>query len=138
MIISNIESPIHIDELVRRCSQIWKYRIPDSRIMERVLQAKRYAINKKMLTQKGMFLWLPEMDTPPIRNRSAQGAPKNIEMIAPEEIVLLTQKVKEINVGIEKEELIKEVAYHLGIERVTIEVSEYIQKCLPEKPDVKD
>ena len=130
VLVVRAEGPIHIEELTKRCSQIWGFGRTGSRIRKFVDGATRIAISKNEIFARGDFLWPAGMENPPIRNRSKEGAPKRIDLVPPEEIRCLAEKIKQIHIGIGNEDLARQVAAQLGIARVSAETSAYIQKHL--------
>jgi hypothetical protein len=117
----NCEGPIHVDEIVRRCSQLWGFQRAGSRIREVVERGISLALARASIRRKGQFIWPLGMNEPPIRNRAVKGAPKKADLIPPEEIALLAAEIKRIHVGISTEDMVHAVARSLGIARVSEE-----------------
>lgn len=128
--IARYEGPMHIHELARRCSQLWGFRRTGTRIRSLVESGVIIAMDDNLITMRGDFIWPIGMDEPPVRNRSEPGTPKKITLIPPEEIALSASRIMAIHVGIDRDELIRQVARHLGIGRVSDETHDYISRYL--------
>lgn len=70
------------------------------------------------------------MDKPMIRCRDSADVNKNIEYIAPEEIMEAAMLVLEREYSIPKDSLVEQTANLLGIQRVTEDISKYIWKAI--------
>jgi hypothetical protein len=76
----------------------------------------------------GEILWLPDMLTSPVRDRSELPAPaKNLDLIAPEEIAAATLQVVTESYGIDLSEIPGAVVRLLGFSRLTEESREQVE-----------
>jgi very-short-patch-repair endonuclease len=114
------ESPIHKTELIRRITEGAGLKRSGSRIQAAVQSAIKQAVRERKLTQKGDFIWLPDMTVPPVRDRSdLEATAKKFEFVAPEEIRLALLKAVESGFSLSDEDAVSSAARLLGFQRVT-------------------
>jgi very-short-patch-repair endonuclease/DNA polymerase III delta prime subunit len=114
------ESPIHKIELIRRVTEGAGLKRSGSRIQAAIQSAIIQGVSERKLTQKGDFIWAPDMTVPPLRDRSELDATeKKFEFVAPEEIRLALYKAIEIGFSLSEEEAVSNAARLLGFHRVT-------------------
>ncbi|MBN1687981.1 MAG: DUF3320 domain-containing protein, partial [Candidatus Omnitrophica bacterium] len=80
-----IESPIHIEELVRRIRSLWGLKRSGQRIQEAINRAVDFGDRKGAFQRKGNFIWEAGNAVPKVRLRKDDPLP-DIEYIADEEI----------------------------------------------------
>ena len=124
----NCEGPIHVDEIVKRCSQLWGFQRSGRRIREIVERGISLALESSSIKRKGQFMWPSGMREPLVRNRAVDGAPKKVDLIPPEEIQVASADVRKMHVGISDDDLIQEVARRLGFGRVSEDIRSYIAR----------
>ena len=120
--------------LARACARPWK--LADaasvSRIGPRLRQTLETAISNAVETgrvrQQKQFLWAPDMLQPTLQDRSQLPVgSKNIQLIAPEEIMLAIQKVVADAFGMSPEEVPATVAKLLGFGRLNEDIREQVE-----------
>jgi len=100
--IVKVESPVHQDEVMRRIAEAAGVQRVGSRIASALESAISVAQRAKVIRKKGDFLWVPDMQLPPVRDRSEMGtASRKIELIAPEEIAAAIHQVVDASYGID-------------------------------------
>ncbi|MDP9411945.1 MAG: DUF3320 domain-containing protein, partial [Actinomycetota bacterium] len=116
-----IESPVHLDDIVRRIAEAGGVSRAGRRIREHVEAGCRRALKQERARRAGDFFWLPEMEEAPIRDRSdLPDSSKKPERIAPEEIEKAVKKVVSESFGMRKEDVPPSVLkLLLGFRRTT-------------------
>ncbi len=127
----DFEGPIHREETARRVVRFWGITSVKHRIREIMKTAENYCIRNKMVVTKGRFLWPIEISKIPLRTRGDDLA-KDINLIAPEEIIeaiklVLLKEFSVVRVG-----LINQAARVLGFSRVTENTHNIINKIMKE------
>ena len=130
-----IESPVHLDEVTRRITEASEITRAGTRIKYTMTQAARYAEQAGLIVLKNDFLWQPDMQIAPVRDRSKlAAASKKISLVAPEEIYEAIRQSVEGSVAITEEDLIPLVAKRLGFNRMTDELrlalSDAVGQCI--------
>jgi very-short-patch-repair endonuclease/DNA polymerase III delta prime subunit len=114
------ESPIDKTELIRRITEGAGLKRSGSRIQAAVQSAINQGVRVRKLTQKGDFIWHPDMTVPPVRDRSdLEAAAKKFEFVAPEEIRIALHKAVESGFSLSEEDAVSSAARLLGFQRVT-------------------
>lgn len=120
----NVESPVHMSEVMRRVANAAGIARVGSRINQAFQAAFRSAIREGIVRQSGDFLWLKGMTAPPLRDRSdLPAAVKKLELIAPEEIELAIERVVRESYGMTEDQVPQTACGLLGFGRVTEEMS---------------
>jgi hypothetical protein len=102
-----------------------------SRIRYTLTQALDQAQDEKKVLIKGDFIWLPEMETAIVRNRSKlPAAYRKLNLIAPEEIQAAITQVVGGAIAISEQEAIPLVAKLLGFSRVTDEMRQQLSEAI--------
>ncbi len=115
-----VESPVHFEEVAERITEALGTARIGPRIRKTLEGAARLCRSQGVVKIEGDFLWRPEMETPPVRDRCALPADRRrIERIAREEIREAARMVVEASVGIAAEHLPVEVSRLLGWARIT-------------------
>ena len=114
------ESPVHIEELIRRIREAGGYARAGSKIRSDIMAALRAVERAGKVIWDGEFVWIKPQKTPVPRNRSNLPPQyKKIEYIHPEELRQGILYVVKNSYGIEATELVKEVIRMFGFERTT-------------------
>ncbi len=116
-----IESPVHLDDIVRRIAEAGGVSRAGRRIRENVEAGCRRTLKQGRARRSGDFFWLPEMEEAPMRDRSdLPDSSKKPERIAPEEIGKAVEKVVSESFGMRKEDIPPSVLkLLLGFKRTT-------------------
>lgn len=109
-----VEGPISTETAKRRVAEAWQTRI-GSRISSHLDDAIRLAEQQKKLVIKKSFLWPVGMSKVLLRIPVNRKDTRPIREIPPEEIVLAIQECVMGAVGIEQEDLIREVCRLFGL-----------------------
>lgn len=118
--VTRIESPVHIDEVARRIAEAASVSRVGRRIREAVESACDYAIRDGRVSRSGDFLWLKNMQEPPIRDRGElPTSSRKHDLVAPEEIKAAVKQVVEDSFGIGKSEIPPAVLRLLGFGRTS-------------------
>ncbi|MCA9071959.1 MAG: DUF3320 domain-containing protein, partial [Planctomycetaceae bacterium] len=115
--IVEVEAPIHLEEVGRRCVKILGFHRFVNSFQKRVDTAIKDLEQKNVIKQKGEFIYLPEMQKYSVRNRrSVENANlRKLEYVAPEEIREAILTVVAEHIGTDEAETISAVAKLLGI-----------------------
>ena len=137
------ESPVHFDEVARRMVEAAGITRVGPRIREHIKLAARFAEGSGSIVQKDDFLWLPNMQQPVLRDRSAlPSASRKLKFIAPEEMIGVIVKVVRNAIAIHPEAAFPYIARLLGFSRVTeemrSEILNHIQMALDQNVIDKD
>jgi very-short-patch-repair endonuclease len=115
-----VESPVHFEEIAERITEALGIARVGPRIRKTLESAAKLCRSQGVVKIDGDFLWLPEMTTPPVRDRSGLPADqRRIEWIAREEIREAVRTVVQASAGITVEHLPTEVSRLLGWARIT-------------------
>jgi very-short-patch-repair endonuclease len=130
--IVEVESPIHLQELSRRVTEAAYISRTGSRIRAVIEAAVRSAVRRRKVHRNGDFLWHPEMQAAPLRDRSElPNASKKLEFVASEEIEAAIGKVVTDAYGIDREEIPGAVLrLLLGFKRATEVAQRQVTKVL--------
>jgi hypothetical protein len=114
------ESPVHFDQVAERITDALGITRVGSRIRKTLEGAARLCRAQGVVRIEGDFLWLPEMTTPPVRDRSGlPAASRKLELISPEELREAARLVVRSSLGIAAQNLPAEVSRLFGFSRVT-------------------
>lgn len=115
--IVQIESPIHVEEASRRLLQL----TPDAKIGNKtkshIQTALDHATRKKLIHQKGLFLWQPHQPPTPRNRTHLPATSRKLEYIAPEELLLAIELTVKQSLGLQKEAIPQAVCQLLGFSR---------------------
>ena len=130
--IVEVESPIHVQELSRRVTEAAYITRTGSRIRAVIEAAVRSAARRRKVGRRGDFLWHPEMQKAPLRDRSElPDASKKLEFVAPEEIEAAIEKVVADSYGMDREEVPAAVLrLLLGFKRASNAAQRRVSKVL--------
>ncbi|PIQ22915.1 MAG: hypothetical protein COW65_00315, partial [Cytophagales bacterium CG18_big_fil_WC_8_21_14_2_50_42_9] len=122
------ESPVHEQEVIRRIADAADVPRIGSRLRLALESAITNGVKYGRIRQEKQFLWAPEMPQPTIRDRSQlPPGSKNIQFIAPEEIMLAIQKVVADAFGMPWEEIPGAVTKLLGLGRLNEDIREQVE-----------
>ncbi|WP_094227780.1 DUF3320 domain-containing protein [Methanolobus psychrotolerans] len=111
--ILKIESPVHIDELIKRIRENHGLKRSGQKIKNAILEAVNYSEKNGKLTKRGDFLWLDINDVK-IRRRG-NGVPAKVEMICNEEIAEAAKLVLKNQHATSPDELVVQTSRLFGI-----------------------
>jgi len=139
----DIESPVHQDEVARRIVNSAGVKRIGRRIRVAFAQALSIAARDGLVTEKGQFLWRPDMKTPKLRSRSQLPASsRRLSLISPEEISLAILEVVRTSYGIPRDDVPEEACRLFGFKRTTrgmrTPVNRVITKLLTDGSVVED
>jgi very-short-patch-repair endonuclease len=119
--IVEVESPIHVQELSRRVTEAASISRTGSRIRAVIEAARMSAVKRGKVRLRGVFLWHPEMQEAPLRDRSElPDVSKKMEFVASEEIEAAIRKVVADAYGVDRHEIPASVVrLLLGFKRTT-------------------
>jgi very-short-patch-repair endonuclease len=115
--IVQVESPIHVDEVGRRCITLLGQGRLTTALKRKLSEAAQSLSSHGRVEQHGPFLHLPEQQTYPVRNRSQveSAGLRKVEFIAPEEVQAAILAVVRDHIGTNEAETVSSVAKLLGI-----------------------
>lgn len=116
-----IESPVHVEEVVRRVVSAAGISRAGSRIRAALDAAISSASLDGSINQRGPFLWSSTMTTPVVRDRSALDT-RAMDLIAPEEIAAAIQLAIASAYGMEQSQVAAATGRLLGFSRLTEDV----------------
>jgi len=121
-----IESPVHIDDVITRVAAMWDTRA-GTRIQARIVEACTLAQRQHLVERRGDFLWNPGQESA-VRSRAGTRIPA--ERIAPEEYRAAVVMVLERGGGFLRPALVTEVRSVLGFARTGASLDEAIGSVL--------
>ncbi|QNF32737.1 DUF3320 domain-containing protein [Adhaeribacter swui] len=122
-----VESPVHVTEVSRRITEAAEVPKVGPRIKAALEAAINFGLQQNAYQRQGDFLWLPSMKQPEPRDRSQLPASaRDLDVIAPEEIKLVIQKVITESYGINAEDIAPATSKLFGFPRLTDEFREQI------------
>jgi very-short-patch-repair endonuclease len=121
-----VESPIHIDDVVARVAAMWDTRA-GTRIQARIVDGCTLAQRQHLVERRGDFLWEPGRD---VVVRSRAGTRMTAERIAPEEYRAAVRMVLVTGRGFARPALVNEVRSVLGFARTGAALDEAIGSVL--------
>ena len=116
-----VESPVHIDDAIRRITDAAGITRIGSRIREALESAIVRASLDGRIEQRGPFLWSAGMGDPPLRDRGAIGG-RSLSNVAPEEIAVAIRTVITNAYGMEQSQVAAAACRLLGFPRLTEEM----------------
>ena len=126
----DVESPVHLHEVVRRIGESAGVR-RGPRFREAVAQALEQVLESGRVRREGDFLWRKDMAIPPLRDRSKlPPSSRKIELVAPEEIAVAVHRVAAGSYGIDPSDVPAAAGRLLGFGRVTAEMRSRIEPVI--------
>ncbi|MFH2002344.1 MAG: DUF3320 domain-containing protein, partial [Planctomycetota bacterium] len=127
----DVESPIHIDEVVGRVVKGASLKKAGKRIRQAVVVGAKSACSKGEVEKRGNFLWNPKMQKPRIRSRmNLKTASRKLDLIAPEEIVEAIHKVLGSSESIRRADAVTATLDLFGIKRKTQAVRDHVNTVI--------
>lgn len=125
--VARVESPVHIEELIRRVREGLGYGRAGKRIRESIEEALRAAQRSQKVEIDGKFVWIVPRNQTLARNRSQYPAQyKKLGYVHPAEIQEAILFATHYHYGIEEGEICSEVLKLLGFERVTANMRQVV------------
>ncbi len=127
-----VESPVHMSEVVTRISEAAGYTRAGRRIREAVERGMvRAARGGRIRFDSEQFLWAAEMSEPLPRDRSTLSAVgRRLELVSPREIgVQIVTQVKAAH-GVSRSQLVASVCRQFGFARVTAGMQQKVDLCI--------
>jgi len=129
----SVESPVHLLEVASRIASAVNVNRVGSRIRAAIERGARLATKKDRLLKRGDFLWSPQMETAPVRDRrDMPNLSRQIDYVSPEEIAEALLLVADRSVGITPDEAVVEAPRLLGYSRVTENISGTFKHAMKE------
>jgi very-short-patch-repair endonuclease len=129
--IVHVESPVHIQEVSRRITKAASIKRTGSRIQATIEYGCDEATRQGRVRRRGAFLWHPDMQQAPLRDRSGlPSASKKLEFVAPEEIAAAIEKVVGDSYGMNRDEIPAAVLRLLGFRRTTEPARQQVTEVL--------
>lgn len=126
-----VESPIHRTELVHRITEGAGLKRSGSRIHAAVDAAIEFGVNEGKIVLREGFVWLSEMQTPPVRDRSdIDATSKKVEFVSPEEIRRAISQEVERAFSMSEDDAISHAARALGFFRITEQAKQLFKNQL--------
>ncbi len=117
-----VESPVSVAEVAQRIAVALSVGRVTRQFRVAVESGCTFAVADGRICRRGEFLWLPGMQSPPLRDRAACPARlRQLDQIAPEEVAAAAARVVGDSYGIAREEIPRYVGKLFGIERITAE-----------------
>ncbi|MHC4606228.1 MAG: DUF3320 domain-containing protein [Planctomycetota bacterium] len=124
------EGPIHFEEAARRVVEHWRISRVGQRIADTVKLGARRCERNGTVLRRGDFLWPADMEKPPVRRRESKDAPREVELIAPEEIAEAILLVLKKEFRVRQEDLVDRAARVLGFSRTGTRVREHVEDAV--------
>ncbi|RYY83807.1 MAG: DUF3320 domain-containing protein, partial [Chitinophagaceae bacterium] len=136
--IVKVESPVHFEEMARRMLEAAGITRMGARIKSQLQLATKFAEGSGRIKVVGDFLWIGEMATPVVRNRSAlPPVSKKVKFIAPEELAIAVETIVRESIAIQPEAAVSFISRMFGFSRVTEDMREEILKAIRESLELK-
>jgi len=123
--ILKIESPMHIDEMIKRIRENHGLKRTSPKIKSSILNAINYSTNKKKIIKRGEFLWMDINDVK-VRRRGGKVAAK-IVMICNEEIAEAVKLVLKSQHATSPDELVVQASRLFGIRSTNTAIAERVE-----------
>ena len=128
-----IESPVHLNEVARRIANAVGVSRVGSRIRSKVKIAAMQAARSESVQIEGEFLYLTEHGQVTVRDRGElPNASRKLELIAPEEIEMAIKQVILNALGIERDDLSREVCKLFGFVTVSANMRQKVEEVINE------
>lgn len=127
--IVKVESPVHVNEVMKRICDAAGIKRMGSRIQETIVSS---ISNLSDISRKGDFLWSKDMKVAVLRDRSNSNGNKKVQFIADEEIAEAIVEVVKDSYGIAVEFAAAAAFQLLGFARVTDDMKNRIKPIISE------
>ena len=124
-----VESPVHVDEVIRRIRTLWGLERSGNRIRSRVELAISRAQNNGDVIRRGAFLWSPGCSSVSPRLRVLDPPPR-IEFICDEEIAEALSLVLDAQFAMPIDALVVQVSRVFGIQATSIQTAARIRPVI--------
>ena len=111
------ESPVHVDQAVRRVAAAWGITRTTSKVTDRFEEALAALVAAGEADRRGDFVYASGADDAAVR-RAAGGVQRDVDEIAPEELGACVLLVVDAYLGIDRDALVKEVSRAFGWQRL--------------------
>jgi hypothetical protein len=122
----DVESPVHVDVVVRRIVEACGVKRVGSRIRATYDEAVRFAVRKGHVEERGEFLYKVGQTEMPLRNREDLTGEKRMVWVANEEVDGVILALIDRAYGYAEEDLIYDTSHELGFQRVTQEIRDAV------------
>ena len=123
-----VESPVHFDEVARRVTNAAGVNRIGNRIRHALETAARRAARRGKIRIKGRFSYWTQQQCVTVRGRGAlPPSSRKLEFIAPEEIELAVKAVVSDSLGIERDDLPREVSRLFGFKSLSEDMRHTIE-----------
>ena len=126
----NIESPVHVSEVIRRVADAGGVKRVGQRIEAAIMAGVRRASSDGVIVIQGDFLWRPKGKVEPRDRSDLPPTARKIELIAPEEIAVGVRQVVQSSYGIDEGDIPVAVARLLGFARTSDEITSVISSSV--------
>ncbi len=123
------EGPIHTTEAIRRVAQHWGIKRLTAKVTDVMESTIAKCLREEKIVQRGDFFWPPGLDQSPIRRRDSS-APRDPELIAPEEIAAAITLILHKEYRVAGAGLIDRTARILGFSRTGSRVKQRLEDIL--------
>ena len=128
-----IESPVHLNEVARRIASAVGIKRIGNRIQKTVKGAAQYAARSESVQIKGEFLYWTEQGQITVRDRSELlSTSRKLRFVAPEEIEIAIKYIIANALGIERDDLFREVCKLFGFGTVSTDMRKRIATVMNE------
>ena len=126
-----IESPVHFDEVAKRIGTAVGVKKIGNRIRSAIQTAARQVARSRNIEMRGEFLYWTEQEQIPIRDRSElPNASRKLELIAPEEIQAAIKQLVADTLGIEQDDLSREVCKLFGFKTASANMRQHVNRII--------
>ena len=128
-----IESPVHLNEVAKRIGNAVQVKKIGKRIQGAIKNAAMQAARSKSIEIQGEFLYWPEQEHVPVRDRSElPNASRKLELIAPQEIQTAVKQLVSDAFGIEQDDLAREVCKLFGFKTASTNMRQKVNQIVNE------
>lgn len=127
-----VESPVHAGEVLKRICEAAGLKRAGVRIQEKFQSSLPLATDVR---KRGEFLWLADMDVPPVRARTDTG--KRLALVAPEELQEAIRRTVRLSFGADEDAIANGACQLLGFSRVTEDMRELVREAIAAMTDRK-
>jgi len=131
------EGPIHVDLVFERILKAWEIKRAGNRIQSKLDEILYVAERSRKITRKDKFLWPTGITTPKVRVPDSKTEPRNIEHIAPEEIIEAAFVCITEARSLSRADLATETAQLLGYSRLNAKITGFMEAAINTLINVK-
>ena len=126
-----VESPVHIDEVIKRIRSLWGLKRSGDRIKDAINAAIEYGASYNVFQKKGEFLWSINDSSVSVRRRESD-TPAKIELICDEEIIEAINVVLKRQYATLERDLITQSSRLLGMKATSTKAEERFEDIIKE------